>query len=155
MRTRNHGDYHLGQVLHTGRDLVIIDFEGEPTRPLGERRLKRSPLRDVAGMLRSFHYVINGSTLRTELGASIRREDEATLRPWIRAWYHWVSAAFLHGYRQSTAGASFLPTDESEWAILLDAFLLHKAFYEVSYELSNRPDWVQIPLRGILELLEA
>jgi maltose alpha-D-glucosyltransferase/alpha-amylase len=155
MRTRNHGDYHLGQVLHTGRDLVIIDFEGEPTRPLGERRLKRSPLRDVAGMLRSFHYVINGSTLRTELGASIRREDEATLRPWIRAWYHWVSAAFLHGYRQSTAGATFPPTDESEWAILLDAFLLHKAFYEVSYELSNRPDWVQIPLRGILELLEA
>jgi maltose alpha-D-glucosyltransferase/alpha-amylase len=155
MRTRNHGDYHLGQVLHTGRDLVIIDFEGEPTRPLGERRIKRSPLRDVAGMLRSFHYAVHGSVLRSELGASIRREDEPALEPWVRAWYAWVSAAYLRGYREATAGAMFLPADEAEWAILLDAFLFHKAFYELTYELSNRPDWVSIPLQGILELLEA
>ncbi len=155
MRIRGHGDFHMGQVLHTGRDLVIIDFEGEPTRPLGVRRLKRSPLRDVAGMLRSFHYAVHGSVLRTELGASIRREDEPALEPWIRSWYQWVSASYLSGYRQATQGADFLPADEAEWAILLDAFLLHKAFYELGYELSNRPDWVSIPLRGILELLDA
>jgi maltose alpha-D-glucosyltransferase/alpha-amylase len=155
MRTRNHGDFHLGQVLHTGRDMVIIDFEGEPARPLGERRLKRSPLRDVAGMLRSFHYAVHGSVLRSELGATIRREDEPALEPWIRAWYGWVSSAYLAGYREATANAPFLPADEADWAVLLDAFLFHKAFYEVSYELSNRPDWVSIPLRGILELLEA
>ncbi|HVL54117.1 MAG TPA: maltose alpha-D-glucosyltransferase [Vitreimonas sp.] len=154
MRIRNHGDFHMGQVLHTGRDLIIIDFEGEPTRPLGERRLKRSPLRDVAGMLRSFHYAVHGSVLRSELGASIRREDEAALAPWVRAWYHWVSAAYLYGYRQAVTDATFLPADDGEWAILLDAFLLHKAFYEVSYELGNRPDWVSIPLRGIVELLD-
>jgi maltose alpha-D-glucosyltransferase/alpha-amylase len=154
-RIRTHGDFHMGQVLHTGRDLVIIDFEGEPSRPLGERRIKRSPLRDVAGMLRSFHYAVHGSILRSDLGASIRRDDEPALEPWVRAWYHWVSAAYLRGYRQATAGASFLPTDDDEWAILLDAFLFQKAYYEVAYELSNRPDWVSIPLRGILELLDA
>jgi len=154
MRIRIHGDFHAGQVLHTGRDLLIIDFEGEPTRPLGERRLKRSPMRDVAGMLRSFHYAIHGSVLRTELGASIRHEDEAALAPWIRAWYAAVCAAYLRGYREATADAPFLPADPAEWAVLLDAFLLHKAFYEVTYELSNRPDWVAIPLRGILDLFE-
>ncbi len=155
MRIRTHGDFHLGQVLYTGRDLVIIDFEGEPARPLGERRIKRSPLRDVAGMLRSFHYAVHGSVLRSELGAAIRRQDETALEPWVRAWYQWVSASFLRGYRQATAGAAFLPADEAEWAVLLDAFLLHKAFYELTYELGNRPDWVSIPLRGILELVEA
>jgi len=154
MRIRIHGDFHLGQVLHTGRDLVIIDFEGEPSRPLGERRLKRSPMRDVAGMLRSFHYAIHGSVLRTELGRSIRTEDEAALEPWIRAWYAAVCAAYLRGYREATEGAPFLPRDPAEWAVLLDAFLLHKAFYEVTYELGNRPDWVVIPLRGILDLFE-
>jgi maltose alpha-D-glucosyltransferase/alpha-amylase len=112
-------------------------------------------LRDVAGMLRSFHYAVHGSVLRSELGASIRREDEPALEPWVRAWYAWVSAAYLRGYREATANADFLPADEAEWAILLDAFLFHKAFYELTYELSNRPDWVSIPLRGILELLEA
>jgi maltose alpha-D-glucosyltransferase/alpha-amylase len=154
MRIRIHGDFHAGQVLHTGRDLVIIDFEGEPARPLGERRLKRSPMRDVAGMLRSFHYAINGAMLRSELGASIRAEDEAALEPWIRAWYATVAAEYLRGYRGAVAGAPFLPTDDTEWAILLDAFLLHKAYYEVAYELNNRPDWVGIPLRGILDLFE-
>jgi maltose alpha-D-glucosyltransferase/alpha-amylase len=141
-------------VLHTGRDLVIIDFEGEPARPLGERRLKRSPMRDVAGMLRSFHYAISGAMLRSELGASIRLEDEAALEPWTRAWYATVAAEYLRGYRSAVAGAPFLPSDDAEWAILLDAFLLHKAFYEVTYELNNRPDWVGIPLRGILDLFE-
>jgi maltose alpha-D-glucosyltransferase/alpha-amylase len=154
MRIRIHGDYHAGQVLHTGRDLVIIDFEGEPARPLSERRLKRSALRDVAGMIRSFHYAAYGSLLHPDLGPNIRGEDSAALEPWARAWYGWVSAAFLRGYREATAGADFLPGDPDEFAMVLDAMLFHKAFYELGYELNNRPDWVAIPLRGIAQLLE-
>jgi maltose alpha-D-glucosyltransferase/alpha-amylase len=154
MRIRVHGDYHTGQVLHTGRDVVIIDFEGEPARPLSERRLKRTPLRDLAGMIRSFHYAAYGSLLHESLGGNVREEDMVALEPWVRAWYGWTAAAFLRGYRQATVGADFLPEDEAEWAILLDAMLFHKAFYELGYELNNRPDWVAIPLRGIAQLLE-
>src|SRR3989475_5090040 len=96
LRIRVHGDYHLGQVLYTGNDFVIIDFEGEPTRPLSVRRLKRSPLRDVAGMLRSFHYASYAALLGQTPG--VRPEDFATLEPWARFWYLAVSAAFLNGY---------------------------------------------------------
>ena len=153
-RIRVHGDFHAGQVLHTGRDLVIIDFEGEPARPLSERRLKRSALRDVAGMIRSFHYAAYGSLLHPGLGPNVREEDAPALEPWVRAWYRWASAAYLRGYREATAGAAFLPSDAGEWATVLDAMLFHKAFYELGYELNNRPDWVAIPLRGIAQLLE-
>ncbi len=153
-RIRVHGDFHAGQVLHTGRDLVIIDFEGEPARPLSERRLKRSALRDVAGMIRSFHYAAYGSLLHPGLGPNVREEDAPALEPWVRAWYRWASAAYLGGYREATAGAAFLPSDAGEWATVLDAMLFHKAFYELGYELNNRPDWVAIPLRGIAQLLE-
>ncbi len=153
MRIRTHGDLHAEQILHTGRDLVIIDFEGEPTRPLSERRLKRSALRDVAGMLRSFHYASYGSLLRPEMGAEIRPENVAALDGWVRTWNRWVGATFLAGYREATDGAPFLPADDGEWATLLDAFLLEKACYELTYELNNRPGWVAIPIRGILQLL--
>jgi maltose alpha-D-glucosyltransferase/alpha-amylase len=153
MRIRTHGDLHAEQILNTGRDLVIIDFEGEPTRPLSERRLKRSPLRDVAGMLRSFHYASYGSLLRPEMGAEIRAEDAEGLDGWVRTWNRWVGAAFLAGYRERTAGAAFLPEQDADWAVLLSAFLLEKACYELAYELSNRPDWVAIPIRGILQLV--
>jgi maltose alpha-D-glucosyltransferase/alpha-amylase len=151
-RIRVHGDYHAGRVLHTGRDFLIIDFEGEPARPLGERRLKRSPLVDVAGMIRSFHYAAYGSLLHAELGASIRQEDAQALVPWVRFWYRWVSA-FLDGYESATEGTAFLPAGAADRALLFDAFLIQKACYELVYELNNRPDWVAIPLRGILELL--
>jgi maltose alpha-D-glucosyltransferase/alpha-amylase len=154
MRIRIHGDLHGEQILYTGRDLVFIDFEGEPTRPLSERRLKRSPLRDVAGMLRSFSYASLGSLTRQEMGGDIRPEDMPGLDGWARAWYRWVGAAYLDGYRAATAGADFLPREMREWAILLDAFLLEKACYELDYEVNNRPDWVAIPIRGILQSLE-
>jgi maltose alpha-D-glucosyltransferase / alpha-amylase len=153
MRIRCHGDLHAGQILHTGRDFVFIDFEGEPGRPLSERLLKRSPLTDVAGMIRSFHYAASGSLIRTKSSGSVRPEDAATLDVWARYWYIWTSASFLRGYRHATEGASFLPADDEEWAILLDALLLQKAFYELNYELNNRPDWVTIPLQGIVTLL--
>jgi maltose alpha-D-glucosyltransferase/alpha-amylase len=153
MRIRCHGDLHAGQILHTGRDFMFIDFEGEPGRPLSERLLKRSPLTDVAGMIRSFHYAASGSLIRTKSSGSVRPEDAATLDVWARYWYIWTSASYLRGYRRVTESAAFLPADDEEWAILLDALLLQKAFYELNYELNNRPDWITIPLQGIVSLL--
>jgi maltose alpha-D-glucosyltransferase/alpha-amylase len=153
MRIRVHGDYHLGQVLYTGRDFVIIDFEGEPARPLSERRIKRSPVRDVAGMLRSFHYASYAALYGQVSG--IRPEDFVPLEPWARFWYAWVGAAFLKTYLDVAKDAPFLPRDRAELHILLEAYLLEKAVYELSYELNNRPDWVKVPLQGILQLMEA
>jgi maltose alpha-D-glucosyltransferase/alpha-amylase len=151
MRIRGHGDFHLGQVLFTGKDFVIIDFEGEPTRPLGERRMKRSPLRDVAGMLRSFNYAATVK-LKSE---TTRTDDPVLLRPWARFWNRWVSVAYLRGYLDATAQAGFLPTTRGELAFLLDIHLLEKATYELAYELNNRPDFVDVPIMGILDILHS
>ncbi|HVA88025.1 MAG TPA: alpha-glucosidase C-terminal domain-containing protein, partial [Candidatus Saccharimonadales bacterium] len=152
-RIRVHGDYHLGQVLWTGRDVVIIDFEGEPTRPLGERRRKRSALVDIAGMLRSFHYAAYGALVDPALRGPVRVEDVAALEPWIATWYAWVAATFLRGYREAVGDARFMPRSEEELERLLDAFVLEKAVFEIGYELNNRPDWIAIPLRGVTELV--
>jgi maltose alpha-D-glucosyltransferase/alpha-amylase len=151
LRIRCHGDYHLGQVLFTGKDFYIIDFEGEPARPISERRLKRSTLRDVAGMLRSLDYAVT-----SKLRASGLRAEEATLlKPWARFWNLWVSVAFFQGYFEATQRAVFLPASREELGLLLDALLLEKSVYELGYELNNRPDWVGVPIEGILELLNA
>jgi maltose alpha-D-glucosyltransferase / alpha-amylase len=148
-RIRCHGDYHLGQVLIAEADVVILDFEGEPARPLAERREKCSPLRDVAGMIRSFSYAaLTGLTAATQT----RPEDVERLSPWAQMWETWVSAAFLRGYRTATAGAPFLPRDADDFDVLLNAFIVDKALYELGYELNNRPDWVHIPLLGLLNL---
>jgi maltose alpha-D-glucosyltransferase / alpha-amylase len=152
IRIRTHGDFHLGQLLYTGNDFVITDFEGEPLHPLSERRLKRSPLRDVAGMIRSFQYAAYAPLIMEESGAVVRAEDRSTLERWAEAWYAWVSASFLNGYL-GTVKPELLPPTAEELEILLDAYLLEKAIYEVGYELNNRPAWLQIPLRGLLELL--
>jgi len=149
MRIRCHGDYHLGQVLFTGKDFVIIDFEGEPARPITERRLKRSPLRDVAGMLRSFHY----AALTKLRGDHVRPEDAVHLQPWAHYWNLWVSASYFKGFLDATAEATFLPKSPEELVLMLDIYLLEKAIYELSYELNNRPDWVAVPIEGILGLL--
>jgi maltose alpha-D-glucosyltransferase/alpha-amylase len=154
VRIRTHGDYHLGQVLWTGKDVVIIDFEGEPGRPLSERRHRRSALADVAGMLRSFHYAAYGTLLNPRVGGTVRPEDVARLEPWAKAWYSTVSAAFLDAYMEGAAGAPFVPTEPQEWAALLELAMLQKVLYELAYELNNRPDWVSIPLRGLLEILD-
>lgn len=135
MRIRIHGDYHLGQVLDTGDDFIIIDFEGEPARPLKERRIKHSPLRDVAGMLRSFDYA-----------AHTAAQPEA--------WVERISQEFLNAYLTTAEGASFLPANEEALRMLLEVCLLEKVVYEVCYELNNRPDWVGIPLRGITRILD-
>jgi len=150
MRIRCHGDFHLGQVLFTGKDFVIIDFEGEPARPLSERRMKRSPLRDVAGMLRSFNYA---ATVKLK-SQTARPEDPIPLKPWAHFWHRWVSVAYLKGYLDTTADAPFMPATRTELGFVLDIYLLEKAIYELSYELNNRPDFSDVPIAGILEILQ-
>jgi len=159
MRIRCHGDYHLGQVLYTGSDFYIIDFEGEPARSLSERRIKRATFRDVAGMLRSFHYAAFGALWndvpRSASAGIVRYEDQAALKPWAEFWYAWVTSSFLRAYLQTASTAVFLPKTNEELSILLDACLLEKAVYELGYELNNRPDWVHIPIRGLLALMQS
>jgi maltose alpha-D-glucosyltransferase/alpha-amylase len=154
-RIRCHGDYHLGQILYTGKDFVIIDFEGEPARSLSERRLKRSPLLDVAGMMRSFHYAAHSALLRQAPLAPRPEDDLPLLQHWAQYWYTWVSVAFLTSYLDIIQPAHLLPEDPEQLKILLDAYILEKAIYEIGYELNNRPDWVKVPLQGILQLMEA
>jgi maltose alpha-D-glucosyltransferase / alpha-amylase len=153
MRIRCHGDYHLGQVLFTGKDFVIIDFEGEPDRPISERQIKRSPLRDVAGMLRSFHYAAHSSLMETAARGLADTEGLAYLESWAVAWYGWVGAVFLKEYLAVAGQGAFLPQTKAELQALLDTFLLEKAIYELGYELNNRPDWVKIPVQGIRQLM--
>jgi maltose alpha-D-glucosyltransferase/alpha-amylase len=152
-RIRCHGDYHLGQVLYTGNDFVIIDFEGEPARPLGERRIKRSPLRDVAGMLRSFDYVAQTGLLAPPEQGGTRDQDVSVLEPWARFWRQWVSSAFLRAYLPPVREAGLVPEDPTALDTLLRMLLIEKGVYEVTYELNNRPTWMRIPIRGILDLL--
>jgi maltose alpha-D-glucosyltransferase/alpha-amylase len=149
MRIRTHGDYHLGQVLRTRNDFVIIDFEGEPARPLAQRRAKYSPLKDVAGMLRSFSYAAN-ATLMTY--ATRRPEDFDSLEPWARLWEQTVSEEFLSTYRETIKPGNIVPPAEEDFQGLLDACLFEKTTYELMYELNNRPTWVRIPLAGMLAL---
>jgi maltose alpha-D-glucosyltransferase / alpha-amylase len=153
LRIRCHGDYHLGQVLYTGNNFIIIDFEGEPTRPLGERRLKRSPLRDVAGMLRSFHYAAHTALFQLKERGLAQEERLPLLEKGVRFWTAWVSAAFLNDYLQVAEPHDFLPKNKHDLQLLLSILVLEKAIYEIAYELNNRPDWVKIPLQGVLQLL--
>jgi len=152
LRIRCHGDYHLGQVLFTGNDFVIIDFEGEPARPITERRIKRSALRDVAGMLRSFHYAGHAALLRRQING-IPPEFIPELTHWTVFWQRWVSAEFLKSYLKEAGQDLFIPCSRNELSVLLRVLLLEKVVYELSYELNNRPDWVEIPLYGIRQLL--
>ena len=151
MKIRIHGDYHLGQVLYTGKDFIIIDFEGEPARPLGERRLKRSVLRDVAGMIRSFHYAAYGAIF---LNPPDQRGDIEYLQHWADLWYFYMSGVFLDSYLETVREGELLPADEKDFTVLLETFLLEKAVYELGYELNNRPDWLRIPIRGIENILK-
>lgn len=146
-KLRVHGDLHLGQVLMTGDDFVFIDFEGEPARPLAERRARRSPVVDVAGMLRSFDYV-GWSSLRAR--APSFRDG---LRPWVEAWYRAASTAFLRGWLGVADAAGILPAHSEARQVLLEFFLLEKCIYEIEYELDHRPDWVEIPTLGLLKMI--
>lgn len=149
VKCRYHGDYHLGHVLLTRNDFVITGFEGEPTCPFAERRRKHSPLRDVAGMLRSFNYAAHTAVAQDN---AERPEDLARLELWVGDWEAEVGRVFIKAYDETIDGSGLLATSASLCG-LLDLFLLEKAFYEVRCELDNRPDWVVMPLRGILSLL--
>jgi trehalose synthase-fused probable maltokinase len=155
VRTRIHGDYHLGQVLYTGSDFVIIDFEGEPARPMSQRRLKRSPLQDVAGMLRSFHYAAHAPLLAATGTVNLSDENRQNLNAWAEIWAKWVSDRYLSEYLRVANGAPFLPPTRAEIMELLQLHVVEKAVYELGYELNNRPNWVAIPLQGIAKSLEA
>ncbi|MDQ5825199.1 MAG: putative maltokinase [Chloroflexota bacterium] len=153
VRTRVHGDYHLGQVLWTGSDFVIIDFEGEPVRSLKERREKHSPLKDVTGMLRSFHYAAYAAMFSRVTKGVVASESQAGIEGWAEAWHKWVGAAYLKEYLDVAASGNFLPGNPADLRTLFDIYLLEKAVYELIYELNNRPDWIRIPLQGVRELV--
>ncbi|OLE78866.1 MAG: maltose alpha-D-glucosyltransferase [Acidobacteria bacterium 13_1_20CM_2_65_9] len=147
-RIRIHGDYHLGQVLRTEEDFVMLDFEGEPARPIAERRAKQSPLKDVAGMVRSYSYAAYAALFAYTVNAP---DEYAPLESWADTWQHWAADAFLGGY-SSTIGDSPLVPRGAARSALIRALVLDKALYELGYELNNRPDWVRIPLIGIRKL---
>jgi maltose alpha-D-glucosyltransferase/alpha-amylase len=149
-KIRIHGDYHLGQVLFTGKDFIIIDFEGEPARSMTARSLKYSPFKDVAGMLRSFHYAIYmgyNEYLKRVPGSA------EYLNPWLEPWYSKIRKTFLDTYFKTAGQASFIPDEKRHLEDLLSVYTIEKAIYEADYELNNRPDWLHIPLNGLKIIL--
>jgi maltose alpha-D-glucosyltransferase/alpha-amylase len=154
-RIRIHGDYHLGQVLYTGNDFVIIDFEGEPARSLSERSIKRSPLRDAAGMLRSFDYAAYTALFGLVERGVLPEEEGSKLEPWARFWSRWVGSSFLRAYLPPVSAAGLVPRDRDALRRILHVLLLDKSIYELGYELDNRPGWARVPIRGILDVLRA
>jgi maltose alpha-D-glucosyltransferase/alpha-amylase len=155
-KTRYHGDYHLGQVLRSGDDFIILDFEGEPARTLAERRAKHCPLKDVAGMLRSFSYAAHAvlSEVREQQEWSSRQTDE--LERWALLWEQLVRDSFLEGYCEATGthtGPRYIPQSQEAFERVVKVFEVEKAFYELNYEFNNRPTWVPIPANGLLRLL--
>ncbi|MDX1431097.1 MAG: putative maltokinase, partial [Gammaproteobacteria bacterium] len=151
-KTRYHGDYHLGQVLVAENDFVIVDFEGEPARPLAERKAKSSALKDVAGMLRSFSYA---ATTALREATADRPDDVRVLRPLLHDWERAARSAFEGAYAEAIAGCEAVPESAEERDALVALFSLEKALYELRYELDNRPEWATIPLGGLLELADA
>ena len=151
-KIRIHGNYHLGQTLFTGKDFIILDFESEPGLTYSERRLKRSPMRDVAGMIRSLQYAAYGSLF---LDNQIRSEDINTLLPYADQWYHYMSGFFMDGYLKTIRKTDVITKDKEDNELLLETFLLQRAIYELDYEINNRPDWTTIPLRGIKAILKS
>jgi maltose alpha-D-glucosyltransferase/alpha-amylase len=147
-RIRVHGDYHLGQVLRTEEDFVILDFEGEPARSIAERRAKQSPLKDVAGMVRSYSYAAYAALFAYTTHAQIT----ASLESWADAWQHWAAEAFVAGYSAAIGEAAFVPRGGA-WRTMLGVFTIDKALYELEYEMNHRPDWLRIPLLGIRKLI--
>ncbi len=148
VKSRIHGDYHLGQVLFTGNDFVIIDFEGEPGFTFSERRLRKSPLKDVAGMMRSFHYAAYGKILLNE---NYSDKDIKYLETWAEQWHHYIGRFYLAAYLDKMHVSKDLT---ESYKVMIRTYLLEKAIYELGYELNSRPDWVIIPLRGIKYLID-
>jgi maltose alpha-D-glucosyltransferase/alpha-amylase len=150
-KIRQHGDYHLGQVLRSANDFFILDFEGEPARSLGERKLKYPVFKDLAGMIRSFHYAIYGAKF---LDAHFAHPGEdQNLEKWTKPWYNVISGLFLNGYYDTMKKSPLLPISIQERDLLLEVFLLDKSVYEIAYEINNRPEWAIIPLQSLQQLI--
>jgi maltose alpha-D-glucosyltransferase/alpha-amylase len=152
-RIRVHGDLHLGQVLDTGSDVVILDFEGDTGRPLSARRLKRPALTDLASLVRSFHFAAHWPRVEREL--LVNGPAHEAHAPWSTFWFQWMSAACVRGYRDATVGARFNPGDDTAWSLLFKALLVSRACDELTSRLGARSDWLGIPLAGLDELLGA
>ncbi|MBV8728927.1 MAG: maltose alpha-D-glucosyltransferase [Acidobacteriia bacterium] len=160
MRIRIHGDYHLDQVLYTGKDFVIIDFEGDPSRPLSERRIKRSPLEDVAGLLESFYHAAHSVLFGEAPGIIPQPENFPALEGWAQFWFRWVSRAFVRAYREALAAVNssemgpLLPADPNHLRSLLIVFLLDQEFRRLSVVLAESPERIRIPIHAIRELVD-
>ncbi len=157
-RIRCHGDYHLGQLLFTGKDFIVSDFEGDSARPIGERRVKRSPLLDVACMIRSLDYAVQSVLLgiadaRGRPPGVIRPEDRQALGPWAPVWYEFVSREFVSAYIESIGPTELLPRTTDATFNLVELYLLEKSLLEIDFELTDRLDWVEVPLRSAIRLL--
>ena len=150
MNIRHHGDFHLGQMLIVMDDIYIIDFEGEPRRPIAERRRKAPAARDVAGLLRSIDYSATAALQRALKAAP---DDHAKLAPALESWRDRAAATFLAAYRETMSDARLWPSDRAMADAVLNFFLLEKAFYEIEYELAHRPDWLRVPVAGTLRIL--
>lgn len=150
VKIRYHGDYHLGQVLLTENDFIIIDFEGEPARPLEERRNKHSPLRDVAGMLRSFNYA---AAVALANFTTMRPADHDRLVPYVTEWEATTREAFLSGYCEGIKNCPVWPREDQHAQQLIELFCIEKALYELRYELDHRIEWTTVPLTGLLAIL--
>ncbi|RIV19085.1 trehalose synthase [Fibrisoma montanum] len=150
LRIRIHGDYHLGQVLAAGNDFVIIDFEGEPESSISDRKIKHSPLKDVAGMIRSYHYAVSAKLFNSSETEGI---DPAHLQRVSDRWFYLIRDTFLNAYLDTFGTPHPLFKNNSEVNFLLLVYLLEKAVYELGYEISYRPSWVKIPLKGIIDVI--
>ncbi len=148
-RIRIHGDYRLRKALYTGKDFFIVDFQREPGKTISERRNKSSAIQDIAGMLRSIQYA--SFTAMFDIADSASPLDKEDMEPWRKLWYRWAGIAFLKQYLTVSDNAIFIPENQEELQILLDAYIMEKMIYELRYELNNRPEWAGIPLRGIIE----
>lgn len=158
LRIRCHGNYVLEQLFYTGKDFIVGDFEGEPGKPVGERRLKKSPLHDVAAMVRSFDYAVQSvllglSSPRGRTVGLIREEDREVLGAWASAWYEQAASEYVTEYVQHVAETNLLPSSRERLRTFLDVLLLEKALREIDLEMTDRPDWLIVPLRGVVRML--
>jgi maltose alpha-D-glucosyltransferase/alpha-amylase len=150
LNIRVHGDFHLGQMLIVKDDIFIIDFEGEPRRPHSERRRKAPAARDVAGLIRSIDY---SATAALERALKVASDEQGRLAAALAEWRDRASAAFLTAYREAMTNQRLWPADRDDAERMLNFFLIEKAFYEIEYELAHRPDWLRVPLTGMLRIL--
>ena len=151
IKIRIHGNYHLGQILLTGKDIAITDFGGDPVKSFSDRRLKRSPLRDVAAMIRSFRYVCYEGFLKT---THAKNNDINTMLPYARLWAHHMTGFFLHAYFETVSESAFIPKDKGDLLMMLDTYLLEKSMYDLKFELAHRPEMVIVPMRTISSILD-